>query len=161
MAFLEWLLIFTVSQFAHFTLVFIGFWRGFCVSSATAAFVAAQCGFPLKPSAYSLLNNKQAAHIFWPARGRSGRTKIQGHTQRPCLCHTAWSTRQPVLSQAGAPASKASSNWPDKRQPYSSSESAKAPMTRTAKPAPLPSTMFRTRTGSCNFKVIPGVDYIS
>ena len=29
-------------------------------------------GFLLKPSAYSVLNNKQAAHIFWPAKGRQG-----------------------------------------------------------------------------------------
>ena len=29
-------------------------------------------GFLSKPSAYSVLNNKQAAHIFWPAKGRQG-----------------------------------------------------------------------------------------
>ena len=38
--------------------------------------VSGSFGFLLKPSAYSVLNNKQAAHIFWPAKGRQGwRTK--------------------------------------------------------------------------------------
>ena len=34
--------------------------------------VSGSFGFLLKPSAYSVLNNKQAAHIFWPAKGRQG-----------------------------------------------------------------------------------------
>ena len=51
-------------------------------------------GFLLKPSAYSVLNNKQAAHIFWPAKGRQGWRKKdpransdsdEGRRKRPCL----------------------------------------------------------------------------
>lgn len=56
-------------------------------------YLTVSSGFLSKPSAYSVLNNKQAAHIFWPAKGRQGwrkkdpRSAIRTARKRPCFFH--------------------------------------------------------------------------